>query len=621
MCERLYATARVDATAAHVSGMGGGSPAHGGGHGALGRPRTDRTRAVAHATLWWALLAAHAARALLLLDPSPTTYLDGVLVCGALTQRLSLELQARLAGVGGGVSASGVAAARRPTLRTRDAILRLGLLSIATQRAHYALLPRLLRALGGAEPPHAVTLGASMALYACGGHLLSLSLPGAPRALSARLCGLLLGMAAMLSALQPVLDVPLVLESLVWTLFHPTASLTFGGTPRLLLWPPWLLLLLGTLALASGLRLLPILTLSPPSRLCACALVGATTALTASGWILPLERSLFLLTASAAALGGAFLAVALWPHALVVHERAPSVLLGLHYALFPLGLVAQSHAFAHSPIARTVGALALYRATWLVLYAGTSAVGALLARLHVAAALSRDAASRAAPPRADGPDGTHGADGASADDASASAAPNERRALSSVALRVRAYEHHAALKRAGLGWMGRVGNLCALASVGTCLGMHLLLLEGTVRAIVPLAPLLLLLHPHTPPFTSLHSANRYAPVCGAIAAVLAAAALFEVSGRARATGLSTTTLRGGALALCALPSLLLCCRFLWGLRQCPAALIWGAWPLNAVPLLLSHSRPIYDLGGAGVLAGALHLWMARQAKRASLDYI
>ena len=48
----------------------------------------------------------------------------------------------------------------------------------------------------------------------------------------------------LFGALQTVPDVALLFESLIWTLVHPTASLSFGGTPRLLLWLAHPLLLL-----------------------------------------------------------------------------------------------------------------------------------------------------------------------------------------------------------------------------------------------------------------------------------------------------------------------------------------------------------------------------------------
>jgi len=43
--------------------------------------------------------------------------------------------------------------------------------------------------------------------------------------------------------------------------------------------------------------------------------------------------------------------------------------------------------------------------------------------------------------------------------------------------------------------------------------------------------------------------------------------------------------------------------------------------LNSVPLLLSHARPISDLGLLGALAGGLHLIMARDAKQDGLKFI
>ena len=44
-------------------------------------------------------------------------------------------------------------------------------------------------------------------------------------------------------------------------------------------------------------------------------------------------------------------------------------------------------------------------------------------------------------------------------------------------------------------------------------------------------------------------------------------------------------------------------------------------PLNLVPLLLSHARPLYDLGGAGLVAGVLHVVLARQLHQQGLKYV
>ena len=64
-----------------------------------------------------------------------------------------------------------------------------------------------------------------------------------------------------------------------------------GTTPRLLLWPPHLLLLLALAALAALLGLLPLRRLPPAAQLACCAAFGAAAALCGCGALLPLERS------------------------------------------------------------------------------------------------------------------------------------------------------------------------------------------------------------------------------------------------------------------------------------------------------------------------------------------
>ena len=77
----------------------------------------------------------------------------------------------------------------------------------------------------------------------------------------------------------------------------------------------------------------------------------------------------------------------------------------------------------------------------------------------------------------------------------------------------------------------------------------------------------------------------------------------------------------GALALCAAPSLLLCTKFLWDWKQLPDLLLWCLLPLNLVPLLLSHARPLYDLGAAGLVAAVVHLVLARRVRRFGQKYV
>ena len=546
--------------------------------------------------MWWLLLSAHAGRLALFIDASPWAYLDGALLVAALTQRL----HSSSTGWPRRITAHGHTSELDATLAVRVALL-----VLAIQRAHGGLLPQLLAHLGiaaGRSPP--VLLGIALSLCAGGAHLLLSDRMPTPtsRAMVARLWLWLFAAGAVFVTLQPVLDVPLLIESVLWTLFHPTASLTFGGTPRLLLWPPWLLAVLVLAGLALLLGIVPVAVLSPPVRLGACALTGAGAALTAAGSLLPLERSLYLLLAAASAVAGAFLGIVTFPRGLVRSPRVPGLLLAIFFTLFPTGLLAIGHAFRHSAVARTFGAAALYRASWCALFAGVAGVGALLCRVHSDAALSDAAVVRGSPSKPLSPIGGGGG--------------------SSVALRAEAYEHRQAARRAGLEWLGGVGNVCALAALALCLGINLALLEGSARGVVPTAPLLLLLHPHTPPASALNASNRYAPVGSAIVIALAVAAVLEVAERFRDHGVSVIALRGAVLVACTAPSLLLCTKFMWDRKQASSAtLTWCLTPLNLVPMLLSHSRQLYDLGGAGLVAGIVHVAMARHARKVDAKYV
>jgi hypothetical protein len=135
------------------------------------------------------------------------------------------------------------------------------------------------------------------------------------------------------------------------------------------------------------------------------------------------------------------------------------------------------------------------------------------------------------------------------------------------------------------------------------------------------APLMLLLHPYSPPFERLHAANRYAPVVSAATLALGAAAAAEIVRRVWQSMPMHVVARGVLLAGCSVPSLTLGCRFLWGGRQRPGLLVPCCIPINSVPLLLSHARPISDLGLLGALVGAMHVAAARHARLEGLKQI
>ena len=97
-------------------------------------------------------------------------------------------------------------------------------------------------------------------------------------------------------------------------------------------------------------------------KLGACGSFGVGIALTAAGTLLPLERTLFLLLATASGLGSAFLALCVWPSSLVKSPRAPASLLAVLLSLFPVGTAIQSHIFHHATASRGFGAPTLYRA-------------------------------------------------------------------------------------------------------------------------------------------------------------------------------------------------------------------------------------------------------------------
>jgi hypothetical protein len=613
-------------------------------YNACDRYTTGGAHAPTPPSLWWLLLAAHGGRTALLLNTgvdgggngigignggnggnsdvagvdAVRLWLDGALLVGALTQVLPMRLherRQRLAGVPKATATHGHIGG------PIEGSMRLGLVIIGAARAHVSLLPPLLAPLCVGAPPGPLVVGGSLAVLASGMHLLAMQLPAPARAPAVRVCAWLLAAGVLFGALQPVPDMALLLESLIWTLVHPTASLSFGGTPRLLLWPPWALYLLCLGALAAALRLVPINALPPAAQLGAISLLGASAGLAGFGAVLPLERALFLLAAAACALGAAFLAMLVWPHAFVRSARAPPTLLALFLALLPIGLAAQHALLEHSAAARAYGALPRYRAAWLALYAGVCGVGALLARLLSASVIGvQPHVSTVA-----GVDGVVAGGGVAGGrsprhrwlgSAVASAA-----ASTGVGLRAEAFARQQLARRAGLDWLASVGNLCTLAAFVLLLVLHVVVFDGTARGALPLAPLMLLLHPYTPPFERLHAANRYAPVVSAATLALSAAAAAEIVRRVWQAMPMHVVARGMLLASCSVPSLALGCRFLWGGRQRPGLLVPCCIPINSVPLLLSHARPISDLGLLGALVGAMHVAAARHARLEGLKQI
>jgi MYXO-CTERM domain-containing protein len=96
----------------------------------------------------------------------------------------------------------------------------------------------------------------------------------------------------------------------------------------------------------------------------------------------------------------------------------------------------------------------------------------------------------------------------------------------------------------------------------------------------------------------------------------------EVGARVAAHGpFSGNAVRGGALALCAAPSLLVGGHFLWTRALVSERTLLALMPLNLVPLLLSHSRPLSDFGGAGLAAAALAAALARRQRSEGHKYV
>ena len=332
---------------------------------------------------------------------------------------------------------------------------------------------------------------------------------------------------------------------------------SFGGTRRLLLWPPWKLLLLPEILLAAALGLLPLRHLPPPARLLGAAAIGAAAALCASGALLPLG-DLFLLHAAAAALGASLLAVVLWPQTLAPSARVPATLLAALAALFPIGLH-QHVCLAHSAAARLRSAAAV-PAAWVGTYAGVAAVAALALKLQTEPPQTlRGRRRRRRPP------------------------PRRRRSE----------------------WAAPAATALALSSLALALGAAAALAQRPrARSCRRRSCCCCCRHARRP--SSLDEGNRYAPVGTAIALGSAAPRRSRCSA-ALAAAAARCVRRRSSRARCRRSS---AAASSCGRAAAPRSYALGAAPPNLIPLLLSHSRPLSDLGAAGGAAGLAHVvWL------------
>ncbi|KAL1496776.1 hypothetical protein AB1Y20_014365 [Prymnesium parvum] len=536
-------------------------------------------------TCWWASLSLTLARASpLLASPHPSSYAAAALLAAAATQRLHVRVAHRALGAAAEVAAVGGA----------QLLARLLLVTIAVASAHADLLPRALEHLSIRPTPPTLT-GASFLL---GGAASSLLLPTVAnptlRSRLGRLCFLLSLAGCLLAALQPVVDARLLVDSIGWTLLHPTASLTFGGTPRLLLWPKWLMIALILAAAAAAVGGLPLHRISTGSRLALFAVAGAVASLVCCGALLPLERSLFLLSASSAALASLLFALCAWPHLFASSAALPAALTAAWAALLPAGLYVQHRLFAHSPVARMHAALPAYRAMWIGSYAGAAALIALAVKLQLHQTLPPRRAAASAPRPA-----------------VAMGREREMRTAGSARLFAPAAAHAR--------WMAAVGNLTCVLSFALCLALHVTLMDGSVRGVLPTSLLLLLLNPHEG--GALSHANRYGPVVTAVVLAYAATTLHQLGAHVLAKPALLRTLRGVVFFVCPLPSQMLACQFSWDGRYRSAMLLWCCLPLNLVPVILSHSHRFREAGFVGIAAGVLHLIISTRKNTQGLKVI
>lgn len=566
------------------------------------------------AHLSWLLLAAHAGRLAFLLPtpmhvpPANGRPLSGSALSGSALGTAALLASATLlsASLFQPLHLAALARAGASPPRAPAALARILLLFASLCISHARLLPAVVVALA---PPGVPSGAPSVLALAIGLFALCcppLCAPLAPpiRVRVEKSCSLGLVAAALFAALQPPLKPLLLLESIAWTALHPTASLSFGGTPRLLLWPPWLVLVITLGTLAAALGLLPLERAPPLARMVLAAAAGAGAALCACGALVPLERSLFLLHAAAGALAAPLLLLALYPQSLRRASIAPPALaFGLLLALtavLPLGVLVQRRTFAHAPRFATPDA---YHALWLSQLAGSFCLLGFILRLQ----LSRLIASAHAPGRrARGGVPTRGAE------------LRSRSAHLAIA-----HRRTQLIQISGLEWISPVGNLSILIGFLVLYALQQestrVTLGGGARGSLVFSPLFLLLQPHPLILQRLDDSNRYAPVCVAICAAVAVAAARQLLGRALSSPLAMV--RGAALLGCALPSQLLCCQYLWDGRHRAEFEIWGALPLSLLPAILSSSLEIRDAGVLGLLAGLVHVALSRRARDKGLRYL
>ena len=316
---------------------------------------------------------------------------------------------------------------------------------------------------------------------------------------------------------------------------------------------------------------------SPSARLASHALVGAASgACTCHYTALPLDTSLDLPAAALGACALPLFALALdFPPKLNFPTTAPAALLGLLLATLPMGLL--------------VGRA---RTTWVCMHAGTHLLLALALKVR-SLSTQRRRGRRARSEQAG-------------------------HAFGRVAYPGGYGRPHPA-EYADATWTGPVANVSAVAALLLLHALNIVYLDGTSRGAVAMSPILLLLQPRAPPFAGLNEMNRHAPIAAAISVALSAAALADVASRAAVS--LPAVLRGVLLLACALPSQMLCCRFLWLRRRGSQSTAWCMLPLNLLPLLLASSFELRDAGAAGLLAGIVHAMLSRRAHTAGLKVL
>ncbi|XP_002985306.2 uncharacterized protein LOC9649684 [Selaginella moellendorffii] len=182
-------------------------------------------------------------------------------------------------------------------------------------------------------------------------------------------------------------------------------------------------------------------------------------------------------------------------------------------------------------------------------------------------------------------------------------------------------------------WMPAVGNIATIGSFLLCIVLNRHLTGGSDRAVLFLAPILLLLNQDTNLVTGFGDRQRYLPLCAAVSIYLAISSAIKVWGEVWHGHESSSwgMEMGGAgviyaakntvLLAMAIPSHAVFNLFLWNQARASDMALLVTSPLNAPAIVAADVGSIRGLALLGVIYALLQFMISRRIRIAGMKYI